>query len=327
MNNISFISHSRVVATIFIVICHVIKYYLFVPGHMLLGQFFNVGVPMFIIISGYLYGVKSQNWGGYNLGFFIKRILKVSLPVQVFSVILLILGLNTPKQTLIYLLNMQGIGFLVNVPKSFECGHYLSQTWFVTVILLCYISLPLIYKVSRQGKMNVPKIILIFGVSCLTPYIGIYVGLLFLFFLSYYVGHHELLKRYSFTMILSSLILAVSIRLVGRIFFDNTILYNDILSMISSFVLAVSIMLLIREISFKFPNVNRVCNSGIYKFIERYSYYIYITHYCLLPFTYHKFGVVSATLLFIVCVISLSIALKILHDVCEKSIVSLNIVK
>lgn len=61
--NISFISISRVLATLMIVTCHIIGYFTFIPGHMHLGQFFNVGVPMFICISGYLYGLKSSNGG------------------------------------------------------------------------------------------------------------------------------------------------------------------------------------------------------------------------------------------------------------------------
>lgn len=31
-----------------IIICHVIGYYAFIPGHVHLGQFFNVGIEIFI---------------------------------------------------------------------------------------------------------------------------------------------------------------------------------------------------------------------------------------------------------------------------------------
>jgi len=63
-NNIEWVSSARVLATVFILLCHVVKFYTIIPGHMELGQLFNVGVPMFIIISGYLYGLRWQSGGG-----------------------------------------------------------------------------------------------------------------------------------------------------------------------------------------------------------------------------------------------------------------------
>lgn len=59
------LSISRVVATLGIVICHIISYYTIIPGHDILGHFFNVGVPMFIIISGFLYGKKAILGGAF----------------------------------------------------------------------------------------------------------------------------------------------------------------------------------------------------------------------------------------------------------------------
>lgn len=54
------ISLSRVIGMLFILICHTIKYYSFIPGHGILGNFFNCGVYIFLIISGYLYGGKKS---------------------------------------------------------------------------------------------------------------------------------------------------------------------------------------------------------------------------------------------------------------------------
>ena len=60
MEELKSIKLVSVIATLFILVCHVVSYYYFIPGSGQLGQFFNVGVPMFIIISGYLYGLKSD---------------------------------------------------------------------------------------------------------------------------------------------------------------------------------------------------------------------------------------------------------------------------
>lgn len=50
----------RALSMISIVICHLAQFY---QNNM--SQVFNVGVQIFIIISGFLYGCKTiENWGG-----------------------------------------------------------------------------------------------------------------------------------------------------------------------------------------------------------------------------------------------------------------------
>lgn len=48
----------RTASMILIVLCHIIGYYSFIPGHHFLPLVFNVGVHSFLLISGYLYGGK-----------------------------------------------------------------------------------------------------------------------------------------------------------------------------------------------------------------------------------------------------------------------------
>lgn len=48
------ISWIRLIATVSIIVCHVFQFY-----NNDLCAWFNVGVPLFFIISGYLYGSKS----------------------------------------------------------------------------------------------------------------------------------------------------------------------------------------------------------------------------------------------------------------------------
>ena len=113
MKNAS-ISVSRVAATILIVICHIVKYYTFIPGSSLLGQVFNVGVPMFVIISGYLYGEKRDSkWTKEKVKtFMFDRWMRVSFPCQIWAVILFICTLSYLPHTIITLLNLQGGGGL-----------------------------------------------------------------------------------------------------------------------------------------------------------------------------------------------------------------------
>lgn len=325
-NSITFISIARVVATLSIVICHIVKYYTFIPWHMQLGQFFNVGVPMFICISGYLYGLKSVSGGG-NLddwkGFMWKRYLKVSLPVQLFSLILLFgFGIEELWHTLILILNLQGMNFLFDT-DFFDVGHYMSHTWFITVILLCYTITPLLYKMYRKGKLNWAKIGIMWLFAFILPFIGVFLGNVVLFVMSFLVAAANKLKRYNIIYLTANCFIAVLMRLTGRYYFDDTIFYNSTICMISHIILAISIMLIIREMTFKYDSINDIHNNAIFRFVENYSFYIYITHYCIISFIFDRFGILIATVLFFVFVGLLSVLLDFIHKKTEQCIIKI----
>lgn len=104
----------RVVSMLMIVICHIYKYYDFLPGSSFMGQFFNVGVQIFLIISGFLYGGKIvQSFKS----FFWNRIKRVYFPTVVLSmavvVVKFLINQKPSANTIfIYLLNLQGLVFL-----------------------------------------------------------------------------------------------------------------------------------------------------------------------------------------------------------------------
>lgn len=49
----------RVMSMFMIILCHISFYYTFLPGSGFVGQFLNVGVQIFLLISGFLYGRKT----------------------------------------------------------------------------------------------------------------------------------------------------------------------------------------------------------------------------------------------------------------------------
>lgn len=53
------------------------------------SQFFNVGVHIFLIISGYLYGKRKINSNTTYIKWLIKRAKRILLPLYIFLVILL----------------------------------------------------------------------------------------------------------------------------------------------------------------------------------------------------------------------------------------------
>lgn len=76
------VSVTRVCAMFFIIICHLGSYFGLVP----VGQFFNVGVPIFFLISGYLYGDKKI----FDTGKWIKgRLVRIYVPLLLWGIVMM----------------------------------------------------------------------------------------------------------------------------------------------------------------------------------------------------------------------------------------------
>jgi peptidoglycan/LPS O-acetylase OafA/YrhL len=73
----------RTLSMMMIVLCHIIHYYTFIPGSQILGQVFNVGVQIFLLISGYLYGMKST-WAFSR--WIVQRVRRICIPVFLVAV-------------------------------------------------------------------------------------------------------------------------------------------------------------------------------------------------------------------------------------------------
>lgn len=307
------LSISRVVATLGIVLCHILCYYTFIPGHSILGHFFNVGVPMFIIISGYLYGGRPAGLGGGTLRFYLARLLKVSLPIQIYAIALLIvLGFSELKHTTVTLVNLQGLNSIYPVGELFDAGPNLSHTWFVTIIIVCYLLLPPLSRIVEG--ITTKHIILMWICVLVLPFLGITLQYIALFVTSYFVAYKKSLKDYNIWLPLIAIVLALAFRIAGHRYFDDTVLYTDIIVTISHFIMAAAIMLLIKKWSLRYHEAaEKVVSNRTFKFLEKYSFYIYITHYCLIIPIYHQYGIGVATLLFLAGTFVLTLLLGRVH--------------
>jgi len=123
----------RAMAIVFILLCHLFEAY-----DNSWSALFYVGVPVFFIISGFLYGRKNiRSWHS----FISRRLLKVYLPYLLFVVPALLLfilfqpKILSPIDSLVYVFNVQGFT---------GCTLGLNHLWFVTAIAVCYGSLPLL---------------------------------------------------------------------------------------------------------------------------------------------------------------------------------------
>lgn len=162
-NSITFF---RVFAMILILLCHIVQEYdnLYIQ---MTAQIFNLGVPIFIIISGYLYGNKEIN-DKYTL-WLIKRAKRILIPLYVFMFYLLIVNLIQHnniqvKNWLVYMFNIQGLQIYV---------HGAEHLWYLTIIMVCYLITPILnkyrkYIISKNIAIIIPILILLqIGISYL----------------------------------------------------------------------------------------------------------------------------------------------------------------
>lgn len=317
------ISCIRVVATLLIVLCHVVQEYNN-PVLAMTGQIFNVGVIIFFFMSGFLYGDKKI----INVGKWISnRFVRLMLPIYIFLVYLLIIFLfqkNTIsiKVLLIQVLNLQGI------TNTYFLG--LGHLWFVTVIMICYLLVPIIYKINEKDNslnlykflfVSVALIILQIILSFTLDYhlFAIYLVYIYVYFLGYYSKKIKWINLVKYTNVfLIVALVSILVRFGLRYVFDGFILYDNIIVPYTQSVFGISLFYYMFFFFYKIKEKNSKNNiTMLINKIDTLSYDIYISHYiyCVGPLAIIGFVTSSYlidTLLFIIVTLFTSI---ILHSI------------
>lgn len=129
------ISIIRVLGFLFIITCHIMQWY-----DCELAWWFNVGVQMFLCISGYLYGRKTID---DELSFYKKQYIKILVPYYIVIIPVVIAQL---------LFASSEISF-VRIVKALLCYGTLAggeHLWFIPTILFCYFLTPLFDKINSR---------------------------------------------------------------------------------------------------------------------------------------------------------------------------------
>lgn len=129
------ISIIRVLAFLSIITCHIMQYY-----HCELAWWFNVGVQIFLCLSGYLYGRKSVD---NELSFYKKQFIKILIPYYLVVIIAII------AQVIFVRNEISG----ARIVKTLLCYGTLNggeHLWFVPTILFCYLLTPLFDKINDR---------------------------------------------------------------------------------------------------------------------------------------------------------------------------------
>ena len=128
MHNVS-ISVTRLIAMSLIITCHILQWF----SHPL-AFWFNSGVQIFFVMSGFLYGNRDIT---KPVGFIYKNGCKILIPCWLFLCVVLMsftcFGVDLPK-------GMK----LVRVVLLADTLTGLGHLWFVSDILFCYLMIPLL---------------------------------------------------------------------------------------------------------------------------------------------------------------------------------------
>lgn len=163
----------RWISAISIVICHILQAY----GNIL-AYTFNVGVQVFFLLSGFLYGgrhitdVKKFYWG---------RIKKLYIPFALWCII---------SAILLYVSVPQKISWhvLLSQLAMWHCMSGQEHLWFMQVIFICYLLLPLVdFILTKNVPILVIMTIALFGMALHIHYTPTLIWIA-LYFIGYAMG-------------------------------------------------------------------------------------------------------------------------------------------
>ena len=314
------ISLIRVFATILILLCHILPTFENSILQMS-SQFFNVGVHIFLIISGYLYGKRKINSNTTYTKWLIKRAKRILLPLYIFLAILLsiylIKGLEIKLfNWIINILNLQAMEVYI---------HGAQHLWYLTVAMVCYfVTIALDINREKFTKKNVIKLLICIAIiQIITSYyiyeqLGIYLLYILLYISSYFVGMNWNSENINIKYVIKFgiiLFLAATVRILGRVAFDGSILYNIMIVGYTQSIIGYSLFFIIFYIGTRLGEKSKFY---IVKFFDNISYEIYLVHYMFIVGPVSIIGLTKSRILDNCIVVLFSIALAmIIHNICS----------
>ncbi len=129
------ISYVRLVAMAMIVLCHFFQFY-----SCELAYWFNVGVQIFFVISGFLYGSKDID---SPIDFICRQFKKILIPYYVFLTVAFVLYAIFARASL----SLDAVARAVFCVGTVDgLGHL----WFIGYILACYLLTPYLYWLRKK---------------------------------------------------------------------------------------------------------------------------------------------------------------------------------
>ncbi len=240
----------------------------------MLGQFFNVGTQMFILISGFLFGMKKidniQNW-------YKKRMKRIFVLYWIFLVVLLIIyTLTDIKYSLFHFILLV---FGLQGSNIYILGA--EQTWFISVILMCYLITPVLHKTIDYLNFKSKGYIYFIVIATMpvlfalfkSPAVYTLLSPVMLYIFGFIIGKYRSKLHINPWIAILIMILMFVCRIESKVLFDGTILYDRIVVVYTQSIIAICfLMLFLYYFDHKEP-------CKVVSFIDKYSFEIYLVHY------------------------------------------------
>ena len=141
----------RAAGMISILLCHFVQQSQN-PYLNMSAQFFNIGVELFIILSGFLFGIRG---GGVTdaKAWYRKRLKRIFVPYEISIVVLFAIHAVCGRN----LLDMDWVWLALGLQGTVVGVLGAEQTWFITPLLLCYAITPLLdrYITHQRTKQQI----------------------------------------------------------------------------------------------------------------------------------------------------------------------------
>lgn len=307
-----FATYYRVLGTIFILLCHFTAQ----SSSSLINmsaQFFNIGVEMFIILSGFLFGMR----GGYYKNptdWIMKRLKRIYVPYELFVFVLLIIHVLCGRNVF----HIDWFWFILGLQGSVVGVLGGEQTWFITAILLCYALTPgisYLYERALLRKTLCAILIATPTVLALVPpaFIHTLGSLVCWYGLAYIIGQESdriRVFRKNAILAFTTMCASFGIRLLTKMLCDGTIMYERIVVGYTQTVAALAIFYLVFYFTRSWkPN-------KIIDFIGKISFEIYLYHYMFCVGPIRLFGVINNWIVNCGVVTLLTVVIAIIMNYC-----------
>ena len=254
-----------------------------------------------------------QDGGGYRW----KRLVPpLWCTVGIYLVICYVI--RTPQNwspIIVYGFNLQGVH---NIIRSVTLPSFqgLGQTWFVTVIAVCYALMIVMKKNKMVERWIDHHTSLALSIAILIQIIFSFIGVQLSYFLQFFIGYFISRKTKgdnSWTnkkaaIIVSILaIILIGARLVTRKMIDGTILYDLVVARLSFNALAIWIVMVLVKLS-KVRLFEKMLYGRAWRMIDLASYALFLTHYMFLQGPMKVSDLVSHTVSQVIVFILLTVA-------------------
>jgi peptidoglycan/LPS O-acetylase OafA/YrhL len=244
------------------------------------AQLFNIGVNIFIIISGVCFGLQGTIKN--TIKWYKKRICRIYIPYEIFLVFLAVTYMITGR----HLQFTNWISCVIGIQGAQVGVLGADHTWFLTALLICYMITPILSKIFCNVKVKKEWKVLVLVLSMFLPMILAYIPWIVwhtiganvcFYVIAYWCGTKlkdgfQFKKKHCILYVLI-ILCAFAIRFGSRILWDNTRFYNCIIVGYTQYIAAGS-MLAVFAVIFSKNDGNKLI-----KWICKISFEIYLYHY------------------------------------------------